>query len=364
MKKFELSILEKYLQDHLIVKQKHPTLDIWIYNYTPECVFSRKWDDITTSCRGLILDGEGNVVAKPFPKFFNYEELERLGITLPEGTPKITKKLDGSLVIATRYKDELIVATRGSFISDQAKLAKELLELLVQNKELYQVVMSIDNQFTYLFELTGPDNRIVVTYPENKLTLLSVITNWNGRELNLDFYRDYHSFSVVEEIKAEWNENTIKYLKDLNLDNEEGFVLKWNNEFRTKIKFEDYIRLHRLVTGLNEKTIWEWIKDGKEIEELVKNVPEEFSDWIFKVSVQIMHNYTETYQKCQRFIFNNNLSNLSRKEAAILIIKNMQEYQAVLFSFLDKRPERVRESIYKLIKPKTNKVFKDNKEEV
>ena len=32
------------------------------------------WDEITLQCRGLVTDNEGNVVARPFKKFFNIEE--------------------------------------------------------------------------------------------------------------------------------------------------------------------------------------------------------------------------------------------------------------------------------------------------
>jgi len=360
--KIDLTVLEKYVQEHLIVKQKHPDpgLNLWIYNYTPECVFSRKWDNITTQCRGLILDEEGNVIGRPFPKFFNYEELEGLGINLPEGTPKIFRKMDGSLIITTQYYGHLIVATRGSFVSDQSKLARDL---LLKDEDLKLNIMYGINR-TYLFELTGPDNRIVVNYPENKLTLLAIINNRNGTEYDLDFYRSNYCFGVVEEIKASWRDTTINYLQRLNLENEEGFVLKWDNGFRTKIKFPDYVRLHRLITGLNEKTIWEWMKDGNDINNLIKNVPEEFEKWIYDRFIKILYDFKEVYKKCKRFYDHNNLKDLTRKEAALLIRREILEFQSVLFNMLDNREDKVKENIWKLVKPKTNKVFKDEKEEL
>ena len=66
--------LKKYIEEKFISEQKHPELDLWIYNYTPKCMYEKKWDNITMSCRGLILDKNGNVIARPFKKFFNYEE--------------------------------------------------------------------------------------------------------------------------------------------------------------------------------------------------------------------------------------------------------------------------------------------------
>jgi RNA ligase len=351
--KFNLEVLDKYIQEGLINKQKHPRKNIWIYNYTPECVFSKKWDDITIQCRGLILDEEGNVIGRPFKKFWNYDEPE---VVIPNGTPKIFKKMDGSLIIVIKYDGEVIVATRGSFVSDQAKMANEL---LLKNNFLFGIINSVDNEFTYLFELIGKDNRIVVAYPENELILLAVVTNCSGVEHNLHYYGDYTSIKVVEEYAAEWNENTIKTLQELNIQNEEGFVLKWDNGYRVKIKFADYFRLHKLITGLNEKAIWEFMQEHDNIDELVKQVPEEFENFVRTVYTNIDEDFWNISERCIKFIKDNKLKELTRKESAEIIMKILPQYQGVLFSLLDDKNEQARKNIWKLVKPKTNKYFKE-----
>ena len=122
---FDLNILNKYISDGLVVKNDHPTLPISIYNYSRTCQYENKWDEITKACRGLILDQEGNVVAKGFDKFFNIEEHK------PEEIPnepfEVFEKLDGSLGILFWYQGKWILATKGSFTSDQAVRAKEIL---------------------------------------------------------------------------------------------------------------------------------------------------------------------------------------------------------------------------------------------
>jgi len=352
---FDLEVLKKYEKEGLISIQKHPALDLWIYNYTHECVFKKKWDDTTTQCRGLILDKYGKVVARPFKKFFNYGEQD---ITLPEGTPTIYKKMDGSLIICTSWEENLIVATRGSFISDQAKLAEHL--ILNNEKLLYMINHSTN--FTYLFEVVGPSNRIVCTYEKDRLILLSAISTWNGLEHSLDYYRIYNFLEVVEEYKVEWRKNSIEELKNLNLFNEEGFVLKWSNGFRLKIKFEDYVCLHRLLTGITEKVVWELLRDNKDIDVLRKNVPEEFLAWLDTTRMELAYKFYKIVKECQRFVHVNDLRNLSRKDAANCIIKNKKEYQAVLFSLLDNDVIRMRENVYKLIKPTSLKTFVGGKE--
>jgi len=69
-----LSILEKYYQNGLVLKQTHPTLDLSIWNYSPKVQYEKLWDDVTKICRGLVTNSEGKIIARPFKKFFNYEE--------------------------------------------------------------------------------------------------------------------------------------------------------------------------------------------------------------------------------------------------------------------------------------------------
>ena len=72
--KYDLNILNDYIERGLLIKNSHPTLPIDIYNYSRECQFSEAWDEITLNMRGTVLDREGNIVARTFPKFFNMEE--------------------------------------------------------------------------------------------------------------------------------------------------------------------------------------------------------------------------------------------------------------------------------------------------
>jgi len=98
----DLNILNKYISEGLVVKNDHPTLPISIYNYSRTCQYENKWDEITKMCRGLILDQEGNVIAKGFNKFFNMEEHQPEEI--PNETFEVFEKLDGSLGILFWYQ--------------------------------------------------------------------------------------------------------------------------------------------------------------------------------------------------------------------------------------------------------------------
>jgi RNA ligase len=135
--------LKEYEKNGLIKSQKHPTLDLWIWNYNPSVQYERLWDDITMQCRGLVTNSQGEIVARPFTKFFNYEELT------PEEIPNeyfdVYEKMDGSLGILFKYQNEWILATRGSFTSPQSIKGRELLEKYPLDK--------LDKNNTYLFEI-------------------------------------------------------------------------------------------------------------------------------------------------------------------------------------------------------------------
>ena len=57
--KFDINKINDYINKGLIIKQNHPTFPISIYNYSRECQYNNLWDDLTISCRGLILDNDG-----------------------------------------------------------------------------------------------------------------------------------------------------------------------------------------------------------------------------------------------------------------------------------------------------------------
>lgn len=142
--KFDLVELEKLVEQRFVMKQKHLIHPLWIYNYTNACQWEKNWNEITLQCRGLVLDEEGNVIARSFPKFFNYEELKPEEIPTDEPYT-ITVKMDGSLILAFKYKGEFIVASRGSFTSEQALKAQTL---FTEN----QIAAMAENR-TYIFEI-------------------------------------------------------------------------------------------------------------------------------------------------------------------------------------------------------------------
>lgn len=137
-----LEVLEKYYKEGWLIKQTHPTLPLTIWNYSQSTQFEQHWDEITLQCRGLVTENEtGKVVARPFRKFFNMEELKHTATKEFD----VFEKMDGSLIIVFNYKNSWVVASRASFTSEQALKAKEL--------SFKYPLNSLDKNKTYIFEI-------------------------------------------------------------------------------------------------------------------------------------------------------------------------------------------------------------------
>jgi len=263
-------VLNKYFEEGLVYKQVHPTLPLTIWNYTETVQYEGKWDDVTLQTRGLVTDGNGKVVARPFKKFFNLEEGKHTA------TPDfdVYDKMDGSLGILFNYEGEWVMATRGSFTSDQAVKGFEML----QNYD-YQ---KLHKDYTYLFEIIYDENRIVVKYSYEDLVLLGMINTETGYEV--DLYGEgvdvrlknlinNLGFKVVKKYDGI---NDYSVLKEMINDDEEGFVVRFSNGGRMKVKGEEYLRLHKIMTNVSTTAIWEMLSEGKDVLELLKDVPDEF----------------------------------------------------------------------------------------
>lgn len=105
----ELPELARMVAEGYISVRRHPTAPLRIYNDTAKAQYDHVWNPATLTCRGVITNENGTIVARPFPKFFNLEQVE----TLPNEPFEVHEKLDGSLGILYWVGNEPSIATRG-----------------------------------------------------------------------------------------------------------------------------------------------------------------------------------------------------------------------------------------------------------
>jgi len=132
-------------------------------------------------------------------------------------------------------------------------------------------------------------NRIVVDYGDREeLVLLACIDTKTGEETDISEIDwphkaerfDFKSFDEIISNKDKFDDG-----------NTEGFVVKFESIGRVKVKLDEYVRLHRLLTGLTKRAIWELMRDGDDIEKLYETAPDEVYEWVEDTVEEIQENY-------------------------------------------------------------------------
>jgi hypothetical protein len=352
-----LDTLEKYHQEGLLYKQVHPSLPLTIWNYTEKVQYDGIWDDITLMCRGLVTDDKGNIVARPFKKFFNIEE----GKHAPTSDFEVYEKMDGSLGIFFYYEGGWVMSTRGSFTSDQAVKGYEMMFNYDFDK--------LHKDYTYLFEIIFKENRIVVNYGFEDVVLLGMINTKTGYEVNL--YKEDTDVRLKNLISNVGLKVVKKYdgikdyttLKSMVGNNEEGFVVRFSNGDRMKIKGEEYLRLHKIMTQVSTTSIWEVLSNGDDIDALLKDVPDEFYKKVKSYVGDLKYSHFQISEYCGKYYdgfrygkYNDVEVEPTKKEFAEFVQRNFDKkgLHAVMFAMWDKKDYS--SIIWKLIKPKYEKL--------
>ena len=343
--------LAEAMADKLIRAQYHDELPLVILNYTNKAQINRIWNRATMNARGLIYNAAtGQVVARPFRKFFNHNEEPKAKRRWSEDEMVVVNdKLDGSLGILYPTGDgDYAIATRGSFTSDQALHATKVL------KEKYADRFVPRDGYTYLFEIIYPDNRIVVDYGDtDDLVLIGVVESESGL-----------TFSPTGEIFGQhWRwpgpiVETAPYKRFRDAlaapprPNREGLVVHFlDSDERVKIKQEDYIRLHKIVTGLNEKAVWEHMRQGKTLGALLEQLPDELHEWARTVWDELEYDFfchDHMVESVYDALYDTDL--VDDRKAFALAIKDMPSWlKAALFKMLDGRDYA--DVIWKILEP-------------
>ena len=337
-------LLDKMIAEGYIGMRHHETEPLSIYNYTAGAQYDRMWNDATRQCRGLIVHDDGTVIARPWPKFHNYGEHDTEGWD-PDERCFVTDKMDGSLgVLYPRSDGSYAIATRGSFTSDQALWATQWLET---NWGGWLPISGI----TYLFEVIYPGNRIVVNYGDRaELVLLGGVMIESGDTMIAA------SMGFPGARVPNWGHMTLTEALAMEpRPNAEGIVLHLiEKDLLVKVKQEDYVALHRVITGVNEKSIWRILAAGGDIKaDLIDVIPDEFHEWVNRVAKELVATVDETEREANKTYSEIVLSlptEHTRKDFALKATQT--ETPALMFLLYDKK--NVREAIWKTIEPRGN----------
>jgi len=334
--------------------------DLRLYNYSNACAIERNWNGATRLARGLILDLKAQrVVALPLETFFNYGGEHDTHGRKGEGTVSYLEKMDGSCIFIWFYDGEWRTSTRGAFYSDQAILAWNIVHEKINTKML-------DKNHTYICELIGSENKIVIDYgSELRLVLLAVNDNRNLRsnDAEVEFLQKEGITGFKFPRKFSFNNlvTASETAKDLP-NTEEGLVVKYENGVRVKCKGHAYCHLHGIISNFTPMAVWRSLAEGgiKALDEYKALVPDElwteYDEWceIFLGNLELITTgVTDGYKS---------MKHLSDKDAGMFLAKSHNPYAKWYFSFkkyggdMEKflADDKIRKKLCNLFKPKNN----------
>lgn len=283
----DLAEMEREIAAGYINRRFHPEFpELATVGYSDSCQFDRHWSETCKALRGVIYDTRtGEVLARPFHKFFNHSDESQVEEFSPDTfIMGAWDKADGSLGIQyVRPDGKVAIATRGSFESDQAIHATELINSPRYNK--FRLSHAENTGFTFLWEIVYPTNRIVLNYGERD-ELIFIGTIWNedgaflppGPDPDVPVVQNMEAYTLGQVLEIPPRENA------------EGVVVWLDSLTAIKIKQADYVALHRIVSSLNLKEVWRQLSAGT-FREFAEALPDEFHQWARDTSAVLMDQY-------------------------------------------------------------------------
>lgn len=328
--------IEELIQEFKLEATYSPTYTgepLVILNYHQ--IDSPKHSPVTKECRGLVLDYHNyDIVALPFSRFFNYGEWREDINKFDWNNFSTQTKEDGSLAIVYNYKGSWRINTRGSFANAKSCEAcpytwEELFFLTINEKQLD----NINPDYTLIFELCSPWNKVVRFYPEPVSYLLTIRNRKTGEEIDSQGRQGIArslSCKLPDEFSYSCPEELIRYL-DEECDDPtfEGFVVKDKNNLRIKFKSKNYLRLHSMRgNGSNlfaPKNLVPFILEG-ELGELTSIYPETIP-YIEKYQA-ILDSELRKIEEVWGQIKNRN----TQKGFALDVMRLLPKWQSILFN--------------------------------
>lgn len=311
------------------------------FKYSESTVFSSNWNDVSLRSRGIAFNREtGDVIAHPFDKFFNYEELKcensRIKGLLESqkskkfhptisGEFRVMDKLDGSLGIAFFWKGKWIVKTAGSFVSSEAIWATAFLNNSCIRTD------KMNPEYTYCFEIIWIDDPFVHplthVYAKNDMVLIGVILTATGEELGTkELKSEAESINSTISTIYEFTDfnDVYSFAKELPND-KEGVVVTFGSGFKVKIKGYEFLKIQKMFHNMIQKmfhnitpvAIIESISGGKV--SIKGMIPEEMPD-MRKFADTAEAAYKNTYDLCLGVA--EKIKAMPRKDGYVIAAKN------------------------------------------
>jgi len=231
------------------------------------------WTTQLRMCRGIVFDRVGELVALPLHKFFNAGENPET--TRVPGEPKeVLEKMDGHLGIIFKYAKDFLLTTRGSFYSNTAGFAGEMLKEFVERNKWHEAGV---DRLTIMPEVIHPDTQVICDYGFKKNFILIAANDLHTLESlpHEDLLRlgKKLGMPVVKRWPFTSTRQILDQMKDPSVRNREGYVVRYADGRSVKFKFHTYLAEMR-ARKLSYSYLMLRFMDGR-IDEVMRMFPEE-----------------------------------------------------------------------------------------
>lgn len=245
---------------------------------------------IRRECRGLIFDREGNIMSRPFHKFFNINEREETQSHVVDMSQDhvIMEKMDGSMIRPILVDGYLRLATKMG-VTEVAMQAEEWLAAQdVYRKEWMWA--QLQNGITPIFEWVSPFNQIVLAYEEADLVYLGSRNNVTGDYFNQGFAPFTHCprYGSVEG-------NIGDYIaRQREKEGREGDIIRFADGHMLKVKNDWYVRIHKTIDRiLFDRNIISLILN-EEVDDVIPMLPKVQAERVRDVEARFWEAFKQT----------------------------------------------------------------------
>ena len=259
--------------------------------------------------------------------------------------------VDGSLIIIFWHAGEWKTTTKGTFGTAQAQWAAAKLR--------QSDLSALRPGTTYLAEAVYPENRIVVRYAVEAMVMLAAYDE-SGAEFTYAQLSETaqrlgwraakrHAYDSVSQLMLE--------AKDLSAD-EEGFVVRFNDGLRLKIKGAEYRRIHALISRITPLAMWEIMQAGDDVAKIRRDIPEEFWTDFDAICGLLRRRLDAIVATATHEAFA--VAQLSDKEVGLRLNQFPAEVRSLIFPYRkqggDLLSGRTRQMLFRLIRPTANEL--------
>ena len=182
-----------------------------------------------------------------------------------------------------------------------------------------------------------------------------------GAEANRDYcqaFCDKVGMQLVKEFdhSLEYMQSHKQFWKGTEI---EGIISVYPNVDRRKLKGDDYLRIHKVVTNVSPLSLWKSMENG--VVQDLELIPEEFRESVESMVVQLEDNYKWVHAEVSQDLLTvmQKVSLTDRRAVGMFIKENGDKikHPSMIFPSIDEKESKIDSYVMKCIRPDGNKLM-------